>query len=320
MSSSPVPGTRAARIRRWLPAAAVSLLLPTVALSNAAVAQASAATASDSTAPKATATNCATKPSKCGYPDATNTGVTVATSKLRIINGPVDLHQDGQVFENAIVRGHVNIAASNVTVRNVRIRNTGEDWGIGLVHARNATISHAEIRPAGARLVVGIKDVYGDARGTRILRTEIVRTATGIQTHEGLIRSNYIHDMAYAPGDHVNGTTSNGSTVPLTIRHNTIFNQLGQTDAISLFQDFGVEANRTIHDNLLAGGGYSIYGGAGGHGTTHHIEITDNRFSRLYYPNGGSYGPVAHFDGGRGNKFSGNVWDENAARIARPAS
>ena len=62
-------------------------------------------------------------------------------------------------------------------------------------------------------------------------------------------------------GDHLNGTTSNGSTTPLAIIHNTIFNAHGQTDAISLFEDFGTEANREISDNLVAGGGYTIYGG-----------------------------------------------------------
>ena len=166
------------------------------------------------------------------------------------------------------------------------------------------------------RLEVGIKDIYGDATGTKILASDITGTGTGIQTHEGLIEDTYIHDLRMIPTDHVNGTTSNGSTVPLTIRHNTIFNQFGQTDAISLFQDFWREANRTIDNNLLAGGGYTIYGGGGGYGTATNIKITNNRISRLYFPNGGSYGPLAHFDwSGSGNEWSGNVWDDSGATI-----
>ena len=103
-----------------------------------------------------------------------------------------------------------------------------------------------------------------------------------------MIQSNYIHDMGYIAGDHVNGITVSGGTTPLTIQHNTILVDNGQTDAISLFQDTGVEANKVIKDNLLAGGGYAIYGGNkdGGEAASN-IVIEDNRISTGYYPGGG---------------------------------
>lgn len=267
--------------------------------------------------PPVTGSNCAPNPSACGYPDASNTGVTVPDGSLTTYNGGVDLTTNGQVFQNAIVNGHLAILANNVTVKNVRVINSGEDFGIGLGHTQNATITDSEVlSPAGQmRLVVGIKDIYGDATGTQILRTEITRTGTGIQTHEGLIADNYVHEMAMEPGDHINGTTSNGSTVPMTIRHNTILNAFAQTDAISLFQDFGCEANRTIENNLLAGGGYTVYGGDGGYCTSHDIVIRNNRFSRMYFPNSGYYGPLAHLDNGPGNAFTGNVWDDTGAAL-----
>jgi len=124
--------------------------------------------------------------------------------------------------------------------------------------------------------------------------------------------------MGFASGDHLNGTTSNGSTTMMTIRHNTILNKFDQTDAISLFQDFGGEANRLITDNLVAGGGYTIYGGDNERfGKTSNIKITNNRFSKIYYPNGGSYGPIAAFDAsGSGNVMSGNYWDNNLAPVS----
>lgn len=261
--------------------------------------------------------NCAPDPSACGFPDVENTGVTVPDSSLTTYNGSVDLTTAGQVFQNAIVNGHLTIAANNVTVKNVRVLNSGEDCGICLAHTQNATISDVEIKsPTGQmRLLAGIKDVYGDATGTLIQRIEIVRAGTGIQTHEGIIEDSYIHNMAMEPGDHVNGTTSNGSTVPLTIRHNTIFNEIDQTDAVSFFQDFGCEANRTVNNNLLAGGGYTVYGGDGTFCITHDIKITNNRFSRIYYPNSGYYGPLAHLDNGTGNAFTGNVWDDTGAAL-----
>jgi len=114
---------------------------------------------------------------------------------------------------------------------------------------------------------------------------------------QGLIEGNYIHDKGLNSGDHINGVTSNGSTDQLTIRGNTILNRFDQTDAIGLFQDFGVEANRLITGNLLAGGGYTIYGGANERfGKTYNIVVTNNRFSTIYFPKARSFGPVAYFD------------------------
>ena len=265
--------------------------------------------------PPAVPKNCAVKPSACGFPDATNTGT---TGTLRVINGSVDLRTDGEVLENVEIRGgHVGVFAKNVTVRNVKIINNGDDWGIGLYHSANVTIDRCEIAPdpGKARLAVGIKDVYGDATGTTIKGCDIARTSTGVQTHEGLVADSYIHDMGYQAPDHINGLCSNGSTEPFTIRHNTIFNQIEQTDAIALFQDFGPEANRTITDNLLAGGGYTIYAGGGGRTPTHDIVITNNRIARIYSQNGGGYGPVAKWEDGPGNVWSNNIWDDTLQQI-----
>ncbi|HSN12789.1 MAG TPA: hypothetical protein VLS51_11840 [Propionibacteriaceae bacterium] len=166
--------------------------------------------------------------------------------------------------------------------------------------------------------MVGIKDIYGDSSGTQILKSNITNTSTGIQVYEGMIADNYVHDMGYASGDHINGTTSNGSTDMMTIQHNTILNKFDQTDAISLFQDFGIEANRLITNNLVAGGGYTIYGGDNeNYGKTYNIKITNNRFSKLYYPSGGYYGPIAAYDPtGVGNQLSGNYWDDNLAPVS----
>ena len=167
--------------------------------------------------------------------------------------------------------------------------------------------------------MVGVKDVYGDATGTRVIGNNIWHTATGVQIGAGLVASNYVHSMGFKPGDHVNGITVNGSTSPLTIRHNTVFVNLDQTDAISLFEDFGAEANKLVKDNLVAGGGYSIYGGARSGGPqTHNIRIIGNRFSRKYYYNGGQLGPAAYFDSGPGNVWSGNIWDGTQARVSSP--
>ena len=164
--------------------------------------------------------------------------------------------------------------------------------------------------------MVGVKDVYGDATGIKVIDNNIWHTATGVQIGAGVIASNYIHSMDFKSGDHVNGVTVNGSTTPLTIRHNTVFVNLDQTDAISLFEDFGVEANKLIKDNLVAGGGYSIYGGANRRPAELNIRIIGNRFSRKYYSNG-QFGPAGTSTAG-GGVWSGNIWDGTKAAVSSP--
>ena len=71
----------------------------------------------------------------------------------------------------------IDVAASNVTIRNTRIIATGERLGLALRHTANVTIQDSEIySPDGDRshrLMVGIKDIYGDSTGLQVLRNDI---------------------------------------------------------------------------------------------------------------------------------------------------
>ena len=102
------------------------------------------------------------------------------------------------------------------------------------------------------------------------------------------------------------------------IRHNTVFNNFDQTDAIGLFEDFGPQANRVIAGNLLAGGVYTLYAGANpGGAATRNIQVVDNRFARLYGARGGQFGPFTAFSrSGAGNQWSGNIWDNSGRAVS----
>lgn len=278
--------------------------------------------------------DCSRTPHLCGYPDATSAGVpaglTLRQVPAQVSRGPgwyydprgwVEVSGNGAVLQGLAITHTIDITASDVTIKDVRVTLGGSNFGVDLRHTHNVTIEDSDISSPYAdsrRLLVGVKDVYGDSAGTRVLGNNIWHTATGVQVGEGLIASNYIHDVGYRAGDHVNGITVNGGTVPLTIRHNTVFVDLDQTDAISLFEDFGVEANKTIEDNLVAGGGYSIYGGQNSGGpAAYSIRIIGNRISRKYYRHGGRFGPLAAFNPSeRGNTWSGNTWDGSGATVA----
>ena len=144
----------------------------------------------------------------------------------------------------------------------------------------------------------------------------------GINIDSGTVFMNFIHDHGFIDGDHTNCIMTNGGPGPMTIQKNTCRNQLGQTSAIALYTDTPTQLqNRLVTDNLIAGGGYSIYGGSSGdqYGITanpENIDITNNRFSKLYYATGGAFGPYAHFDPtGLGSSFSGNVWDDDNTAV-----
>ena len=223
--------------------------------------------------------DCITVPHACGFPDATDTGVPRGTA-LRQVPGQVSsgpgwyynakaggvvVTANGTVLSGLYIPCDLIIEASGVTVQDVQVV-TGGYFGISLRHTAGVTIENSTI--SGQNLTSGridsaVDDVYGDSTGIVIRNDNISHFRTGVQISTGLIADNYIHDPGYIRGDHTNGIYVAGTTEPLTIYGNTIFNNLGQTDDISLdAANSGQDvANKIVVDNMLVGGGYSIYGG-----------------------------------------------------------
>ena len=271
-----------------------------------------------------------------GYPDATNTGVQAGVVLKRIpedVKSGPGWHWDsrgwividgvGTLFSGYSVTSSIDVVADNVIIENVKAIFPNADWAIAVRHASNVTIRNCEIAgtdKGAGRMMVGIKTIYGDEGDVTIQKCNIYNVSTGIQMYRGLIEDNYIHDLGYIAGDHINGITSNASTGPLVIRHNTVFNQYSQTDAISLFEDFGVQRDALIENNMVAGGGYAIYGGQNTGGPqTSNIIIKNNRFSRKFFASGGYWGPATAFSkSGPGNVWTGNVWDDTGVEINAP--
>lgn len=304
-------------------------------------------------------TGCASEPHSCGFPDGTNAGASGSDILKNVPaqetkgkgwaweNDHIVISAKGATVSNLNIDGWVEIDADHVTLNDINITNTGDWWGVGLYcqdkparskGCHGVTIENTSIGSPYAtgpnRLAVAIKDVYGDAVGTRIIRVNIYHSSTGIQISNGVIEDSYIHNFGLnsADGDHLNGiTVGGGDPRSLLIYHNTIFNNYAQTDAIALFQDFGPEENKTIADNLLAGGGYVMYGGAadGCNGPpsafkcnpSSDIVVTGNEFSTMFYRSAGYYGPIANFNAkGSGNIWSGNKWADGprAGKLVGP--
>jgi len=284
-------------------------------------------------------TNCAAAPSNCSYPGPANTGVPVGTTltsvPAQVASGPgwsynaststVVVTVKGTVISGLSIAGTLQVNADNVTVKNVKV-TSGGNFGISLTHASGVTIENSTISGQNAttgRVAYAIDDIYGDSTGIIINADNISSFRTAIQVSTGLVENNYIHDPGFQSGDHTNGIYVNGGTQPLTISGNTIFDSLGQTDAINL--DAGTPgpsvpvANKTIKNNFLAGGSYTIYGGAASGSPTSNIVIQNNRFGQNYFAKSGQYGPVYYFDStGNGNTWTGNSWDTTGQAIASP--
>jgi len=285
----------------------------------------------------ATLTNCAGTPSRCGYPDGTNTGVPAGTTLKSVpaqvssgtgwsystADGEVIVTGNGTVLSGLYIPHELLINASDVTVKDVQVAVSG-DFGIALTHTKSVTIENSTISGLNSttgRVGAAIDDVYGDSTGMVISANNISSFKTAIQISSGLVDANYIHDPGYLSGDHTNGFYTNGGTQPLTIENNTIFDGLNQTDAINLDAgSTGVPvANKTVEGNFLAGGSYTLYGGTAPNNTTSNIVIKNNRFGQQYHPTGGQYGPIAYFNPtSPGNSWSGNFWDTTGQTIAAP--
>ena len=271
--------------------------------------------------------NCAASPHVCGLPDATNTGFSPTAHLLsvpsQVSSGPgwkydtrgwVEVSGKGASLSGLYIPCNLDISASDVTINNVEVVETGNNPGISLRHTSNVAIENSSIsspyNTGPNRLQVGIKDIFGDSTGTTINANNIWNVSTAIQISEGTVENNYIHNLGYLAGDHVDGIASDAGQAALSIVHNTVLNPLNQTCAVCLFEDFGPQFNATITGNLVAGGDYAVYGGANpGRWTPHNIVITNNRFSPMYYPHSGSYGPTASVANGPGDIWSGNISD-----------
>jgi hypothetical protein len=263
--------------------------------------------------------DCAPHPGRCGYPDETSTGVPAGTA-LRPSQS-VNADTPGMVIENLDITGEINVSAPNVTIRRVRVtggRPVGNaDWAIVVrATAENLVIEDSEIgTPAGSAQDMACILNIGDSRPT-MRRLNIHGCSAGISTGGGLVEDSYIHDMSAVAGlSHVVGVASNGGG-GLTVSHNTILNTFDQTAAIAFYQDFSEQSDNLVTDNLVGGGGYCFYGGAGPKGATRSIRFVGNRLTRSIFPSCGSYGVMASFTTtDPGNEFRGNIWDDTGMEV-----
>ena len=303
-------------------------------------------------------TNFMANPSAHGWPDASNTGPRIASNLLvrvpeDVQSGPGWVYdpdfQRVQIWPNpATLSGYkfscqLYIDAPNCLIEDCEFEYhypNGDAIGVILIRgnwvangyeAANTVIRYCKVGSSLAdqsqRAAVAIRDLFG-APGTLVEYCNLYGTGSMVNL-EGVnctARYNYCHENGHFLDDHHSGISTHGGGNNILIHHNTvdlsdahfIAGGGGISGCITIYSDFVSARNVTISENLVAGGGYCMYGGNSGTfaPTSGGIMIQNNRISNLHWPNGGQFGWLASWDAaGIGNAISGNVWDADGAAI-----
>lgn len=153
------------------------------------------------------------------------------------------------------------------------------------------------------------------ADGSRVHRSRIGAAADGIQigARDVGVTETLIDALVSRAGDHNDAIQLFDTASDVEIARSRIANRHPQTSAVTI-----LGKDVSIRDNWLAGGGWTLYGGAAGNGNGGHdapgVRVIGNVFARSFFPRSGSFGPVAYWsrDASAGNQWSGNTYDDGA--------
>jgi hypothetical protein len=236
---------------------------------------------------------------------------------------------DGTVIDGIDLNGRINIHAKNVTIKNSYIHTTPgglRTYYTGAINAErdagynNATITNNTVYGGGHEVCVNLAG-YGNTIVGNNLSNCV--DAIYLYTKANVVKDNYIHhffrgelnNFPGCPNDsfqyavacpHTDGLqietqdiSNPGSSVPysLLFEHNTVALDSFDTGAISIWNCSGNMENVTINANLMAGGSNTVItenkgavecGAALGQ-PIKNVKITNNVFSKLYFPSIGLY-------------------------------
>jgi hypothetical protein len=268
--------------------------------------------------------NCMAKPSACGFPDVSTTGVKPGVARTDV-NGDVTLSTAGQVYENKTVHGSISVTAPNVTVRNVKVVMTrGAFYGIQAfdwsTNVSNLLLQDVEVDMNGTLGSSGI--AYGNFTAQRVFihnGSDCVSFTNNATVKDSMCvigpdanSDGWPDSTSFCDGsEHFDGLQSDGGG-GYTIDHNTIRNTCDQTSAIIMSTNSNPIHNVSITNNLMAGGGYTLYCNAGPDVPSE--VVTGNRFAKTFWTRGGYWGPMTGC--GMADTYRNNVWDDTGATLA----
>ena len=206
--------------------------------------------------PPPTTKGCFADPSRCGYPDADNTGPAGGLTPVQSASlpsgaawggGTLRITGDNVTVQNLDIPGAVAVDGNNATIRNSRIAVSGGcsspcgSYGIRLGAdgdtVSGTTLANLDIVTAGgAKVDHGVRN-----NGDKAVTADrlYVKGFAGAWKGPGTINNSYLFSDLIFAGDHVEAYLNGGEGDPSILVHNTILNPIDQTAAISFFDDFG---------------------------------------------------------------------------------
>lgn len=190
-------------------------------------------------------------------------------------SGNVVVTQNGAVVENLDVRGHIDVRADNVTIRNVRI-TTNSRLGISVKRGHAGTkIRHVEIIMGGPGKTIdagigGVGD-HGGAKGKSVGSNMTVENSYIHGNGDGIKIANYSTyrgNKIFAAKHkgsplHVDGMQASGRHT-FSVTYNDIAVHAGSANAPLFIQSWTAKANRDVHGvyvacNVFEGGVYGFH-------------------------------------------------------------
>lgn len=272
-----------------------------------------------------------------GLPGDTRTPVT-----LTAYTGPYVITTPNTVIDGKDLDDLLEVRTTGVVIKNSRVR-VANAQGLKIADAYHVTIMDTELDGQGQDASAGGISLIGDGSYTLIRVNahhsgDIARanwagvaiidswlhdpTGTNPDQHNDVIQTT--DGTCDVPTEGVDAVAGTSDTYPgkycIRIVHNRLENPNTQTSCILLKADQGDIHNVLVANNLLNGGGYSLYWYDQG---SHHATagtVIDNRWLRSptggYWPNGGSFNTHA-LDAAELPTWTGNAWLDTGAAITR---
>ena len=224
------------------------------------------------------------------------------------------------LIEDVTIEGALDISVSMPVIlrRVIVLAPTELPWlvlvrpGAGALYVLWSDIGGAMIKRSAAPHVGVAVALRGD--GARIYRSRIGSAADGVQIagRNTQIVESLIGNLLARPGDHNDAIQLFDPAVDIEIVRCRIENRHSQTSALTI-----LGRNVIARSNLMAGGGWTLYGGADrngkGGGSATGVRIEDNIFSRAHFPHVGSFGAVTYWPSGQSNVWRANRDDRGRA-------
>lgn len=238
------------------------------------------------------------------WPDASNTGIPdgACASGLRDAVEDDLRPATGQVFECvrfADGTPYISDEVSSITYRFCRFESDSVD---AFVNVQGGSVTFEDSEFAGG-VGTWIRTAYA-GNDLTVRRCDFSGMANAVEfgTRNVVIEDNYVHDFGSVdPEQHADGIQSANETPDLRVHHNSVFLNAvtGGTGALMLWGT----GNSSVTDNLVAGGGYTLY-------LDGPMVITGNRISTKFSERSGEYGPVYPSQNLADATWSDNRWED----------